>query len=240
MTGWSARGLVAAAFAALGWCAVVGGFVGGDPMLVLEIAGSVLIAAWAVLVLRELRGSHRLASALSADAHEVSLSGVRCRVTPALGADALVVGSIRPRIYVGAPLLAALSSDEPRAVLHHEDHHRSSRAPLRAAALEAWLRLLGRSNAVRGIILDRLTDLETLADAHAIRRGSSARTLARALLKADPTRQPASLSYATDRRIAQLLDRAAGIPVDVRGRLPYEWLPVALLAVATFGCHVGL
>lgn len=240
MTRGRARWLVTAAIAALAWCVLIGGLVGGDPMLVLEIVGGWLLVAWAGLLLRELVGAHRLARAWSVDAREVSLFGVRCHVTTALGSDALVVGSVRPRIFVGAALLAALSDDELRAIVHHEDHHRRTRAPIRAAALAAWLRLLGRSNTARNAILNRLADLETLADADAIRRGSSARSLARALLKADPTPRPASFSFAADRRVAQLLDRAAGIPADATVRLPYEWLPLALVAIATLGCHVGL
>jgi hypothetical protein len=177
---------------------------------------------------------------LSVDALDIGLFGVPCRVTPGLGTDAIVVGSVRPRIFLGAALVNALADDELEAVVYHEDHHRRTRAPLRAAALGAWLRLLGRLESFRSVLLDRLTDLETLADADAIRRGSSPRSLARALVKGDAALQPVSFSYAADRRVERLLDRAAGVPVDAGGRLPYEWLPIALLAVATLGCHAGL
>ncbi len=233
-------GILAVAVGTLAWCALSGGLLGGDPMLAIEIAGAGVASLWALFVALDLVASHRLAKDLSVEAHEVWLFGVRCHVTPALKADAVVVGSVRPRIFVGTPLAAALSDDELRAVVYHEDHHRRTRAPLRAAALGAWLRLLGRSGMIRGAVLDRLADLETLADADAIRRGSSRHSLARALLKGDLGVRPASFTYAAQQRVERLLDGATGVPLDATGRLPYEWLPVLLLTVATLGCHVGL
>ena len=233
-------GSLAVATGPLGWCLTVGALVGGDPLLAIELAGAALVVLWAALVAWDIAVSHRLAKALSVRAHDTTLVGVQCRVTPALGVDALVVGSVRPRIFVGAQLVEALSDDELAAVVFHEDHHRRTRAPLRAGGLGAWLRLLGRSESVRSTVLDRLTDLETLADADAIRRGSSPQSLARALLKGDLSLQPVAFSYAADRRVERLLDRAAGISIDDQHRLPYECLPVALLTVAALGCHVGL
>lgn len=240
MTDARVGGVLVAAVGALGWCATLGAVIGGDPMIAVEIAGAALGALWAGLVIQSLVQSHRLTHALSLDAREVSLFGVRCRVTPALGSDAVVVGSFNPRIYVGTRLLAALSVDELQAVVLHEDHHRRTRAPLRAAALGAWLRLLGRSETVRHAMLDRLADLETMADADAIRRGSSARSLARALLKGDLSVRPVAFTYAAHRRVEHLVDRAVGSPVEAANRLPYEWLPMALLAVAALVCHATL
>lgn len=235
-----AAGFLAIAVGPLGWCVTLGAVLGGDPMLALEIAAAAFVVLWAALVGRDLVRSRHVAAALEVGAHETSLPGISFRITPALGRDAIVVGSLRPRIYVGARLVATLSDDELRAVLLHEDHHRRTRAPIRAAALGAWLRLLGRSATVRGMLLDRLTDLEALADADAIRRGSSPRSLAGALVKSGAGVQPVSFAYAAQRRVEQLLDRAAGIPVAPARRLPYEWLPVLLIAVATLGCHAGL
>lgn len=240
MTREAVIGTLSLGFGPPGWCLALGAFLGGDPMLALEIAGGTLAALWAALVVAELARSHRLARALAADARPAVLFGVPIRVTPALGLDAVVAGSIRPRIYVGSAMLAALSGEEMRAVLLHEDHHRRTLAPIRAAALDGWLRLFGRSAKIRGILLDRLADLESLADADAMRRGSSARSLARALLKGDMSLQPVSFAYAAERRVERLLDHADGIPMEAPGRLPYEWLPVIAVAVATVGCHAGL
>lgn len=224
----------------LGWCVGLGAIMGGDPMTAVEIGGAALAIVWLALVVRESLRSRRVASELSLDAVDVVLFGVRCRVSRALGADALVVGSIRPEIFLGARLIGTLATDELEAVVYHEDHHRRIRAPLRAAALGAWLHLLGRSGSVRNAILDRLGDLETMADAHAIHRGSSPRSLARALLKGDIGVQPVAFSYAADRRVQRLLERAAGDPIDGGARLPYEWVPIAALVVATLACGVGV
>lgn len=232
--------MAAVAIVALGWCVVLGGLFGGDPILAIEVSGAALAILWGGLVVRELSRSNRLAGALSMDAAEVRLFGVPCRVTPALGTDALVVGFLRPRIFVGARLISALTRTELRAVVYHEDHHRRTRAPLRAAALDAWLRLLGRSEVIRGVIFDRLADLESLADADAIRRGATPASLARALLKGERSPQPVAFSYAAERRVEHLLDNAAGSSIAASGRLPYEWLPAAILAVVILGCHAGL
>lgn len=240
MTRRGMAGLLAVAIGPLGWCFSFAAVLGGDPMLALEVVGTAVAIVWATLVARELIRSHQTAQALAAAAQPAELFGVAIRVTRLLRTDAVVVGAICPRIYVGSELLETLPDDEIRAVLLHEDHHRRTRAPLRAAALGAWLRLFGRSTRLRAVILDRLTDLETLADADAIRRGSSPRSLARALLKSDVSLQPVSFAYAAERRVEQLLDRAAGHAVEPTGRLPYEWLPVIVLTVATVGCHAGL
>ena len=240
MTRTRAGGFAAIAFGPLGWCFVLGGILGGDPMLAIEMGGIALAVLWGGLVLRGLLESNRLAGLLAVDAVDLRLFGVPCRVTEALGTDALVVGSIRPRIFVGASLVSSLTTDELEAVIYHEDHHRRTRAPLRAAALGAWLRLLGRSQGIRGLVLDRLADLETLADADAIRRGATPSSLARALMKGELSLQPVAFSYAAERRVEHLLDRAAGSSIATSGRLPYEWLPAAILAVATLGCHAGL
>jgi len=240
MTRRAVAGLLAVAVGPLAWCLAFGAVVGGDPMLALEVGGAALAAAWIALVARELVRSHAISRTLAATADEAELHGVAIHVTPMLRADAVVVGVFRPQIYVGSELLAVLADDEIRAVLLHEDHHRRTRAPLRAAALGAWLRLFGRSTRLRAAILDRLTDLETLADADAIRRGSSPRSLARALLKGDASLQPVSFAYAAGRRVEQLLDHAAGRAAEPAGRLPVEWVPVIVLAIATVGCHAGL
>jgi len=235
-----AAGLGLVAAVPLGGCVGVGLLIGGDPMLVVEVIGGGVISMWIALVILDLVATRRRTRTLSAGAREVALFGVACTISPALGHDALVVGTIRPRIVLGDPLLSALSNAELEAVVYHEDHHRRTRAPLRAAALGAWLRLFGRFGRVRSAVIDRMADLESLADAEAIRRGSKPSSLARALLKGDLSRQPVAFSYAADRRVQRLLDRADGVQVDASTLLPYEWLPVAVLAAVTIACHIGL
>ena len=237
----SLRPLAASSLAAITWCLVVGTVAGGDPMLVVEAVVGSAIAVWSLLVVHELAAAWRLERTLASDATPVVIGGVACRLTFALGADAVVIGAIRPRIYVGFDLVRTLSEDEIEAVLYHEDHHRLTLAPLRAAALTGWLRLFGRAAPVRAVVLDRLADLETMADAEALRRGSTPGSLARALLKGgEPVGLAAAFSYAADRRVGKLLSYEEGDEPAGSRRLPYEWLPVAMFVVAAVGCHVGL
>lgn len=240
MTRSSMTSLVAVAVGPIGWCLALGALIGGDPMLGIEIGVGALFLIWTGLLVRDVAASRRVAAALSIDGRDAHVFGVPCRITEAIGAEALVVGAVRPRIFVGADLLGRLSDEELRAVVYHEDHHRRTLAPLRAAALSAWLRLLGHSPTIRRIVIDRLSDLESLADAEAIRRGSDPRSLARALLKSDASLQPVGFSYAAERRVGHLLDRAAGLPWQPDAWMPYEWAPLALLLVAVVGCHAGL
>jgi hypothetical protein len=238
MTRQRVGGLVAIAVLPITWCVAFGVLVGGDPMFAIEIGGAALTAIWAALVSGELLASRRLARVLATEACPAMLFGVPCTITPALGADAVVIGAIRPRIFVGTALVASLDAAELMAVIRHEDHHRRTHAPMRSAGLAAWLRLFGRLPIVHRVVANRMVDLEALADLDAIRRGSSPRSLARALLKGHQGLRPVSFSFAADRRVAHLLDRAAGIPSDVPAQLPLEWLPVALLAALAVACHL--
>jgi hypothetical protein len=237
MTRTALTAVLVVAAGSLAWCLLLDNLLGHDHVLAVELSALCIAAIWAGVTIRELATWHRMAIALAADAENVELFGVRCWLTSGIGADAVVLGPMRPRIFVGKALARALTPDELRAVIYHEDHHRRTFAPVRAAALAAWLRLFGRWGRIRISVLDRLSQLEVLADADAIRRGSSPAALARALLKGDPTPQPISFSYAANERVERLLEQAAGIRPDAPERLPYEWLPAALLAIVTLGCH---
>lgn len=225
---------------ALGWCAVLGFVLGVDPMAALEIGTAALVIPWSAIALRELVASHRVAAALAIGAYPVELFGVRCLATPGLGADALVVGAIRPRIYIGESLLDALTDEELMAVVYHEDHHCRVLAPLRAAGLSAWLPMFGRFERVRRLVGARLADLEAFADADAIQRGSTPQTIARALLKSDQRQRGVAFSSMSGLRVEALLARADGSGTAGPGVLPYEWLPIALLSGVAVVCHVGL
>jgi hypothetical protein len=224
------------AVGSLAWCLLLDEILGHQHVLAVQGSAVSLAVLWAGLTVRELAIWRRVGIALADDAEGVELFGVRCWLTSGIGQDAVVIGPIRPRIFVGKALARALTADELQAVIYHEDHHRRTFAPIRAAALAAWLRLFGRSTRVRTVVLERLSHLEVLADADAIRRGSTPGSLARALLKGGVALQPISFSYAADERVERLLDNAAGLPAASE-RLPFEWLPTALLAIATMGCH---
>jgi hypothetical protein len=238
------RGHVAAwlsvAVVPFGWCVALGSLAGGDPLLAIEIAGAAVGATWASLMVLELVRGRRLGRALATDAEVRLVHGITVRVTSHLGSDAVVVGALRPAIFVGASMLERLDDNEIRSVVFHEDHHRRTLAPLRSAALTAWLRLFGWSGRARRALVERLTGLETAADAAAIRRGASPASLARVLLLVDPATRPASFAYGAQQRVHHLLGLANGDMAAARGHVPYEWAPVTIFIVAMVGCHAGL
>ncbi len=231
--------MTAVAGSAALWCMVAGRLAGGDPLLIVELLGGGVIAAWATVGAWNVWLGHRLERSLTPRVRPTALFGIRVELIPGGGGHAFVLGAIRPRIFVGEALLTVLDAGELRAVLLHEDHHRRTLAPLRSAALDAWLTLLGRWERTRVMVDDRLTDLEVLADAEAIRRGATPATLASALVKCDRSLGPAvsAFSRSADRRIESLLGAAAEHPMAAVPRLPYEWLPPAVLALLVLGCH---
>ncbi len=211
----------------------------GDPMLAIEVASTAVLVLWAAVGVRSMIRGWHLARALESRSALGVAAGVQCRILPGGGRRAFVLGAIRPQIYVGDELFRALEEDELQAVLFHEDHHRRTRAPLRATALEAWLTLAGRAGAVRRVLIDRLIDLEEEADAEALRRGVDPSALASALLKADPSfALGTSFAAASAQRLRTLVAIADGAEPSDDARLPYEWLPVAAAVVVVLACHI--
>lgn len=235
-----AAAVVASVTLALAWCAVSGLLAGGDPMLVVEIAASMLVALWAAFTLREVWAARALGRRFARESTDAIVGGVRCRVVGHGSHEAIVVGSLTPIIYVGAGLLALLDEDERRGVLLHEEYHRRTRAPLRAAALDAWLRLARRPRILERLLHERIADLEVSADAYAMAAGATPAALASALLKGQPgSVAGASFADASERRIGALLDAARGTPPG-RRRPPLEWLPLAFVGIGVLACHVGI
>lgn len=229
-----------AAGAALAWCTVAGVSIGVDPMLLVEIVGVGLLGLWSVSLGRDLRRAGRLRRRLDLMSDTETIDGVALRVTRGGDVEAFVLGVLRPTIYLGDASIGVLDDDELAAVVHHEDHHRRTLAPLRAAAVEAWLRMVGRSSAARRLLLARLAQLEAAADEYAMRRGVHPASIAAALLKVDPQRMVGTaFSGAADDRIKALVDAAAGRPATRTTPLPYEWLPLAMAIAVTVGCHIG-
>ena len=231
--------LLAAALA-LAWCTAAGASFGMDPMFVIEIAGAGILALWTVLLGRDLRRAGRLRGRLDLVSSATTIDGVGLRLIRDGQVEAFVLGTLRPTVYLGDASIDVLDADELAAVVHHEDHHRRTLAPLRAAALEAWLRIVGRSAAARGLLSARLAQLEEAADAYAMQRGVHPGAIAAALLKVDPQRSSGTaFSGAGDRRIQALIDAAAGRPAARTTPLPYEWLPLVIVIAVTVGCHLG-
>ena len=228
-----------AAGIALVWCTVVGTYVLIDPMLALEGAAVGLISVWALTLASDLRRAVRLGRRLDRMSETLTIDGVTVRIIANGTVEAFVLGVVRPRVYLGDASVVALDGDELRAVLHHEDHHRRTLAPLRAAAVEAWRRILGRSPLAHRLLTARLGQLEAAADAHAIRRGVHPGSIARALVKIDPHRAPGlAFAGAADLRVRALVDAAAGRPARRTTPLPYEWLPLVVAVAVTVACHL--
>lgn len=207
-----------------------------DPLFAAEVVAGALAVAWAVTAVGNLLRGHRLGRQLDAVSTPHRIDGVPVQVVPSAGRVALVIGAVRPTVYVGEELLHSLTADERRAVLLHEEHHRATWAPVRAAALESWIALVGRYARLRRVLLERLADLESMADSYALARGCSRAAVAAALLKTDASGVGLSaVSYGAERRIAALLDKRTAIAV--RHHLPYEWLPAAAMMAIALACH---
>ena len=212
-----------------------------DAMLLIEVVALVAVGAWVVrVVMTGLEGA-ALARTLEAASEPAARFNVPFRRLQLAGRGAFALGLVAPRIYVSSELEGMLSDDELRGLLLHEDHHRATRAPLRGAALLAWLSVLGRVGLVRARVTRRLADLECSADAHALRLGVPPATLASALVKtagARPVTGTArAFSDAPGPRVAALLDAAAGRTARRRST-PLEWLPAAVIVLLVAACHL--
>ena len=226
--------------------------IGVDPMIGVDLTLVGLLASWLVMVIHDGWVASRLGRALTATSAGGDVAGVACRIIPG-SHEAFVLGVLRPTMYVGKGLINDLSPRELRAVALHEEYHRRTYAPLRAAALRALLHLSAPSRTACSFIADRLADLEREADAFAMGHGSSPATLAAALVRVDAVASGASAAFAPhagrgidfgaagDRRVAAVLAAASGRPDRAAPLPPLEWLvPVAGLVVPLVCSLAGL
>lgn len=210
-----------------------------DPMFGLELVGLVAVLAWGMLLVWNLARASALAHALNRESRHAWIAGVACQIIRTGRCEAFAVGGLRPLIFVSETAVETLDREELRAVVLHEEHHRRSFAPLRAAALEAWLSLGGRHSRANRTLTDRLAALETSADQYALDRGVTPSALASALLKIEHARVASSFSGYADRRIGALLESAAGQRHPRGGHLPIEWLPLCLVTAMIVGCRLA-
>lgn len=223
----------------LGVCSVLIRSLGADPMLPGEIAVAAMLVTWSTVLARELWSGHRLGRELSRFSTPAQLFGVRYSIVDG-GTLACVVGGFRPRTYIGSGLLVRLSPDELQAVLLHEEYHRRTRAPLRAAALTAWTRFLPRSVQARRLLRAREIDLECRADRYAMDHGASEVSIARALLKVEATGFGSGFADHGAARVHALvgMEQHGGF-IQARRPMPYEWLPIVLVGVVWLGCRLA-
>jgi peptidase M48-like protein len=139
--------------------------------------------------------------------------------------DVRVVGPL-PRIYVSEGALDLLAPDELAAVVRHENHHRSTRDPLRLACARVLSQALFFLPALRPLG-DRYSELaEQRADEAAILgAGGAAAPLASALL-AFEAGTPAGSAGISPERVDSLLGKST------RRQLPTGLIGLSLAAVS--------
>jgi Peptidase family M48 len=140
--------------------------------------------------------------------------------------QAFCAGYLRPRIYVSEGALELLAPDELAAVVLHENHHRSTRDPLRLACARVLSQALFFLPALRPLG-DRYSELaEQRADQAAILgAGGAAAPLASALL-AFEAGAPAGSAGISPERVDSLLGKST------RRQLPTSLIGLSLVAVS--------
>lgn len=221
--------------AAAAWaCFAITRLNGADPMIGVEVAGLLLLAGWSTATALALVGAWRLGRIMRANAVIERRHGIRFGVVHADLRMAMVTGVVRPMIFVTTATRAALSDDELRAVLLHEEHHRRTRAPLRTALLEGWLRLFGGHRLAQRWVEVRIGFDEIEADQHALRHGSARSSLAQALLKIEPGPGRGFASGDEMRASALLDDTVTGVRAPL-----IEWLPLVVVVAMIIGCRLA-
>lgn len=221
-------------------CAAIADATGQDPTLGFELAGAAMAAAWLLHIGRRLRQAGAASGQLAGESREAAVDGTLVRLLDTNEPAALVHGMLRPRIYLSPALVRSLDPAELRGVLLHEQHHRTTRAPLRGAALEALECTLGWLPPVRRSVQSRLAALEIEADAAAVAAGIPPATLASALLKCEATAALAAPGFATaaEIRMAELVAWGRTQRATPRPSVPLEWAAPSAGMVALAVCHL--
>jgi len=193
------------------------------------------ISLWGLLLARRIVETSRLARTLEPMSRPGAVGGIACRIVPGSDLGAFSIGIRRPNIYVGEAALARLDREEQAAVLLHEEHHRRTIAPVRAAAVDSWVAIVGWLPVVGGQVQARLIDLEVDADRFAIDHGVEPATIASALLKMPASPALAGFATGAAARVSQLTSGAADGP-SPRAAVPWEWVPLAVAAYTLITC----
>jgi beta-lactamase regulating signal transducer with metallopeptidase domain len=205
-----------------------------DPLFAVEAAGALVLCVWGATAVALALGSTALARASSARSRADDIAGVPCQVIQDRSRQAFAAGSLRPTVYVTTGAIDVLTDDELRAVLLHESHHARTRAPLRAAFVDAWLRIVRLAPPIRRRLVSRLATLETTADRFALEAGATRRQLASALVKLDSSPGVSFAGHA-DARVAALV----GGSIPESAGAPLEWVPLLLILALAAGCRLA-
>lgn len=220
--------------AALG-CFLASVTTGTDPLIAFEAAGTLAVCLWGAIALTLVHRSTALARAASAASREAHVAGLACRVIEDSRCRAFAAGSVRPTVYVTTGAIDSLDERELRAVLLHEAHHARTRAPLRAALVDAWLALARPVPPFRRRLIARLAAIEIAADSYAIQMGATRRQLASALVKFAPASTGVNYSGQADARVSALLG-SPGSQIPAR---PVEWIPLLIVLALGVGCQLA-
>lgn len=210
---------------------------GSGLALALEVVLLGVASSWIVRFLAGAVATYRLSRSLRCRWVPASIQGIECRVIADPTVQAFALGLLRPRVYITGRMTHALDPDGQRAVLLHEDHHRHTRAPLRALAIDSFADTVGRIPAIRDALERRLARLEEDADRHALGQGAHRSALARALIAIDAADSGTAFAGYAGSRIKALLD-PAGMTVSRTGSLPIEWLGMGVILVTAAFCLV--
>ena len=224
--------LVAAAAVA---CFAASAATQGDPLFLVETTGVVVVAAWAAVTLVLIGRSAALARELTRVAVRRSFAGVECRLIPGSRPRAFVAGVRRPSVFVTTGALEVLTPDELRAVVLHEAHHARTRAPVRAAFVDAWRGAGHRVPWLGTMLAERLVGIEIAADRFALSGGGRRRHLASALVKLEASPGSVGFNGGGDGRLRALLDEAV-VPAPTA---PVEWLPLLVVVALAVGCRLA-
>lgn len=205
-----------------------------DPLFAIEAAGALVVCIWGATAIALALGSTALARGSSARSRADDIAGVPCRVIQDRSRQAFAAGSVRPTVYVTTGAIDVLTDGELRAVLLHEVHHARTRAPLRAAFVEAWCHIVRLAPPVRRRLVGRLATLETAADRYALEAGATRRQLASALVKLDSS-PGVSFGGRADARVSALV----GGSCPESSRAPLEWIPLLLILALAAGCRLA-
>lgn len=221
-------------------CAAIAAGTGQDPTVGFELAGAVLFVTWLTHFGRRLRRATAASARLATQSQPSQVGGTSVRLVDIEDPAAFVHGLLRPQIYVSRALVESLDALELRGVLLHERHHRATRAPLRAAALEALDRALGWLPPLHRAVVRRLASLEVEADAAAIGAGVRPATLASALMKCEAAAPAAGIGFATeaDLRLETLVAWGQGTRSRCSPSLPIEWAAPLAAMLALGVCHL--
>jgi hypothetical protein len=146
-------------------------------------------------------------------------------------AQTFCAGLLRPRVYLSTGAERVLGTDELRAVLAHERHHRDRHDPLRIALVRVLAQAMFFMPALARISGGYCATAELAADDAALRAvGGRTDALASAMLAFESATHPFGAVGVAPERVDHLLGRHVPLPVTI-SRLATALATTGLIAV---------